>query len=259
MNRGPGAGAASRRLALVILPLLLTVAACTSGAADDDPAPRRAAAERPSPFRDCSTLSAPAAVASPGSATTTTGSPRATAPATPGATAPAAGAATTAPATGAGTTAPPADAASTAPAADGKALPELTLACFTGGAPVALRDVAGPVVINVWASWCPPCQKELPAFQRLSERAAGQLQVLGVNSRDTRSAAQSTGEDIGIRFPILVDQGEALQRELKRNFFPMTIFVGADGRIRHIDASGALDDAQLAKLVRQHLGLTVPA
>ncbi|MGC5289075.1 TlpA family protein disulfide reductase [Micromonospora sp. DT231] len=250
MNRGPGAGAASRRLAPVILPLLLTVAACTSGAADDGPAPRRAGAERPSPFRDCSTLSTPAAAASPGSATTTTGSPRATAPATPGATAPAAGAASTAPATGAG---------ATAPAADGRALPELTLACFTGGAPVALRDVAGPVVINVWASWCPPCQKELPAFQRLSERAAGQLQVLGVNSRDTRSAAQSTGEDIGIRFPILVDQGEALQRELKRNFFPMTIFVGADGRIRHIDASGALDDAQLAKLVRQHLGLTVPA
>ncbi|MGC4811295.1 TlpA family protein disulfide reductase [Micromonospora sp. DT228] len=237
MNRGHAAGATSRRLALVILPLLLTVTGCTSGAADD-PAPRRAGAERPSPFRDCSTLSTPAAAASPGSATTTTGSPRATAPATPGATAPA---------------------GTTAPAADGKALPELTLACFTGGAPVALRDVAGPVVINVWASWCPPCQKELPAFQRLSERAAGQLQVLGVNSRDTRSAAQSTGEDIGIRFPILVDQGEALQRELKRNFFPMTIFVGADGRIRHIDASGALDDAQLATLVRQHLGLTVPA
>lgn len=42
-------------------------------------------------------------------------------------------------------------------------------------------------------------------------------------------------------------------------FFPMTIFVDADGRVRHIDVSGALDDAQLAKLVRQHLGLVVSA
>ncbi|MEV7984838.1 TlpA disulfide reductase family protein [Micromonospora sp. NPDC085948] len=229
----------NRRLALVILPLLLTLAGCTSGAADD-PAPRRAAAERPSPFRDCSTLTARPTAASPGSAT-----PGATAPASPAATPDA-----TVSATGAD---------ATAPAAGGQALPELTLACFTGGAPVALRDVAGPVVINVWASWCPPCRKELPAFQRLSERAAGQLQVVGVNSRDSRSGAQAIGEDFGIRFPILVDQGEALQRKLERSFFPMTILVGADGQVRHIEASGALDDAQLAALVRKHLGLTVPA
>ncbi|WP_433127668.1 redoxin family protein [Micromonospora sp. CA-240977] len=236
----------NRRLALVILPLLLIPAGCTGGAADDDPAPRPAAAERPSPFRDCATLGTPPTAASPGA--TTPGSPGATAPRSPAATAPGSPGATA-----------PRSPAATAPAAGGPALPELTLACFTGGAPVALRDVAGPVVINVWASWCPPCQKELPAFQRLSERTAGQLQVLGVNSRDSRSAAQSIGEDFGIRFPILVDQGEALQRELKRNFFPMTIFVDADGRVRHIDASGALDDAQLAELVRKHLGLTVPA
>ncbi|MDG4784287.1 redoxin family protein [Micromonospora sp. WMMD961] len=216
----------NRRLALLVLPLLLVVAGCTAGTADDDPAPRPAAAERPSPFRDCATLATAPTPTSPGSGTPT--------PSTPGSD-------------------------PTAPAAGGPALPDLTLSCFTGGAPVALRSVAGPAVINVWASWCPPCRKELPAFQRLSERAAGQFQVVGVNSRDSRSGAQSIGEDFGVRFPILVDQGEALQRELKRNAMPLTLFVDTDGRIRHIDATGALDDAQLAKLVRQHLGLTVPA
>ncbi|MET8254123.1 redoxin domain-containing protein [Micromonospora sp. NPDC005197] len=212
----------NRRLALLVLPLLLVVAGCT-GSPADDPAPRPAAAERPSPFRDCAGLGTPPTAASPGAGTT--------APATPG----------------------------TATAPGGQELPELTLACFTGGAPVALRDVAGPAVINVWASWCGPCRKELPAFQRLSERAAGRLQVVGVNTRDSRGGAQSIGEDFGVRFPILVDQGDALQRELKRNAFPLTLFVDAQGRIRHIDATGALDDAQIAKLVRQHLGLTVPA
>ncbi|MGW3785976.1 TlpA family protein disulfide reductase [Micromonospora chokoriensis] len=212
----------NRRLALLVLPLLLAVAGCTADKAGDEPAPRPAAAERPSPFRDCATLgTAPTAAVTPSSGTKTPGT--------------------------------------TAPAASGQALPELTLSCFTGGAPVALRSVAGPAVINVWASWCPPCRKELPAFQRLSQRTTGQLQVVGVNSRDSRSGAQSIGEDFGVRFPILVDQGEALQRELKRNAIPLTLFVDADGRIRHIDATGALDDAQLAKLVRQHLGLTVPA
>ncbi|MFG1652898.1 TlpA family protein disulfide reductase [Micromonospora sp. NPDC049275] len=214
----------TRRLALVVLPLLLALTGCTSGTADDDPAPRPAAAERPSPFRDCSTLSTAPTATSPGSAT-----PTPTTPGTPG------------------------------PAGGGQALPELTLSCFTGGAPVALRDVAGPAVINVWASWCGPCRKELPAFQRLSERTAGHLQVVGVNTQDSRGGAQSIGEDFGVRFPILVDQGDALQRELKRKAFPLTLFVDAQGRIRHIDATGALDDAQLAKLVRQHLDLAVPA
>ncbi|MGC4804146.1 TlpA family protein disulfide reductase [Micromonospora sp. DT233] len=137
-------------------------------------------------------------------------------------------------------------------------LPALTLPCFTGGDPVDLRAVRGPAVVNLWASWCPPCRKELPAFQRLSERAAGRLQVLGVNTRDSRDAAQALGEDFGIRFPVLFDQGESLRRELGRNGIPLTVFVDADSRVRHVDTSGALDDARLAALVREHLGLAVP-
>jgi thiol-disulfide isomerase/thioredoxin len=210
--------AAARRLALLAVPLALLVGGCTDSPADG-PAPRPAAAERPSPFRDCSALGT-APTASPGAAS-----------ASPGA----------------GAT------------AGGQTLPALTLACFTGGAPVALRDVAGPAVINVWASWCGPCRKELPAFQRLSERTTGRLQVVGVNTRDSRSGAQSIGEDFGVRFPILVDQGDALQRELRRNAFPLTLFVDSGGRIRHIDATGALDDASLTTLVRQHLGVAVSA
>ncbi|SCL14834.1 Thiol-disulfide isomerase or thioredoxin [Micromonospora rhizosphaerae] len=152
--------------------------------------------------------------------------------------------------------------ASVAPApagGPGQPLPELTLSCFTGGAPVDLRDLRGPAVINVWASWCPPCRKELPAFQRLSDRSAGRFQVVGINSRDSRSAAQSIGEDFGVRFPMLVDQGDALQRALNRNAFPLTLFVDAEGRVRHTDATGALDDARLAALVRQHLGVEMSA
>ncbi|WBB66019.1 TlpA disulfide reductase family protein [Micromonospora sp. WMMD812] len=156
------------------------------------------------------------------------------------------------------TTAPSA-AASAPTSATGDPLPDLSLSCFTGGAPVALRDIRGPAVVNLWASWCPPCRKELPAFQRLSERAGGQLQVIGVNTRDGRDAAQSIGEDFGIRFPILVDQGEALQRALNRNAIPLTVFVDGQGRVRHVDTSGALDDARLGALVREHLGVAVPA
>lgn len=146
--------------------------------------------------------------------------------------------------------------ATTAPG--GMPLPQLTLTCFTGGAPVDLHQVKGPAVINLWASWCAPCRTELPAFQRLSERAEGRLTVVGVNMRDTRSGAQSIGEDFGVRFPTLIDQGEALQRALGRNAIPMTVLVDANSEIRHVDVSGALDDARLTDLVRVHLGVAVP-
>lgn len=202
----------NRRVAYLLLPVLLALAGCTG--TDGEPAGRTSAtrAERPSPFADCAPLTS--MPTSPGGAPA--GKP-------------------------------------------GDSLPELTLSCFTGGAPIALRDIKGPAVINVWASWCGPCRKELPAFQRLSERAAGRFQVIGVNSQDSRSGAQSIGEDFGVRFPMLVDQGDAFERGLGRRGFPLTVFVGADGRIRHTDSTGALDDVRLTELVRQHLGVEVAA
>ncbi|MFC4019738.1 TlpA family protein disulfide reductase [Micromonospora sp. GCM10011542] len=219
-----------RRLAVLLVPLLLAGAVgCTADPAEPSGPTRQATAARPSPFADCAALTA-APTGAPASAPT--GAPAAA----------------------------PAGSSSARPAADaGPLLPELTVPCFTGGAPVALRDIRGPAVINIWASWCPPCRKELPAFQRLSQRSAGQLQVIGVNTQDSTAAAQSIGEDFGVRFPTLVDQGNALQRELKRNAFPLTLFVDGQGRIRHVDASGALDDARLAELVREHLAVAVPA
>jgi thiol-disulfide isomerase/thioredoxin len=202
----------NRRVAYLLLPVLLALAGCTG--TDREPAGPAPAtrAERPSPFADCAPL-----------------------------------------------TATPASPAATPAGKPGDPLPELSLSCFTGGAPIAVRDIKGPAVINVWASWCGPCRKELPAFQRLSERAAGRFQVIGVNSRDSRSGAQSIGEDFGVRFPMLFDQGDAFARGLDRRAIPLTVFVGADGRIRHTDATGALDDARLAELVRQHLGVEVGA
>ncbi|MEV0721251.1 TlpA disulfide reductase family protein [Micromonospora purpureochromogenes] len=238
----------NRRLAALLVPALLAVAGCTATGQGSATTPT-ARAERPSPFADCATLTGPPAAtgaAAPSGAPatgTTTPDAAATGTATPGAAATGAAAPAVSGAVGAG--------------GAGAVLPGLILSCFTGGTPVALRDVRGPAVVNVWASWCPPCRKELPAFQRLSERAAGRLQVVGVNSRDTRSAAQSIGEDYGIRFPMLFDQGEALQRELGRNALPLTLLVDAQGRVRHTDATGALDDARLAALVRQHLGVQV--
>ncbi|SCF34697.1 TlpA family protein disulfide reductase [Micromonospora mirobrigensis] len=243
-----------RLLAALAIPLLL-VAGCT--ATEKEPTETRTArAERPSPFADCAALTSPLPGPPPPGATADPSAP-ARRPAGPAPTRQPAEPTATAPAEPTAGQRPAGRASGPAPV--GEPLPDLNFPCFTGGTPISLRKVTGPAVINVWASWCPPCRKELPAFQRLSERTEGRLRVVGVNSRDSRGGAQSIGEDFGVRFPMLADSGDALQRELGRNAIPLTVLVGADGRIRHVDASGALDDARLAELVRTHLGIAVDA
>ncbi|MFD0819309.1 TlpA family protein disulfide reductase, partial [Micromonospora zhanjiangensis] len=136
-------------------------------------------------------------------------------------------------------------------------LPDLRLPCFTGGAPVGLAELPGPAVINLWASWCPPCRKELPAFQRLAVRAGDRLHVLGVDTRDDRAAAESLATDFGLTYPTLFDPDERLRRALARTALPVTLFVDGQGRVRHVDNTGALTDDTLAALVERHLDVPV--
>jgi len=272
----------NRRLGGALLPLLLLATACT--ATEPGPVVRTGP---PTAFADCGTLTAPPTGSTGPDAAAT--SPDATSPDAAGTGPPVAGtgpdvAGTDPPVAGTGPdvagTGPPAastgpDAAGTGPpaastgpdaagtdppvAGQGRPLPDLTLPCFTGGPDVALGALRGPAVINLWASWCEPCRTELPAFQRLSERAGGKVRVVGVNTRDGRDAAQSIGEDFGLRFPTLFDPYESLRGALARQLLPITLFVDGQGRIRHQDETGALDDAALAALVRRHLGVAVPS
>lgn len=160
-------------------------------------------------------------------------------------------------------TAPPPATASASAGPDGEArggdtLPEVELPCFHDGTPVRADAIRGPAVVNLWASYCEPCRVELPAFQRLAERAGDRLHVVGIDTRDGRSAARSIGEDFALTFPTLYDREAAFQQRLGRGaFLPMTLFVDAAGRIQHVDASGALDDAALTELVAQHLDVAV--
>lgn len=204
-------------IASVAVPLLplLLAGACAAG-------PQGGAAEEPpSPFANCAALTAP-------------------------------------PASAAGS-APPANAASSAPpasAAGTKPLPDIRLPCFTGGESVALGSLRGPAVVNLWASWCQPCRKELPALQRLADSSRGRLHVVGVDTRDPRESARSLAVDLGIDYPNLVDRDELLLRAgLGPSALPVTLFVDGQGRIRHLDASGALDHVALTDLVRRHLGV----
>jgi len=150
-----------------------------------------------------------------------------------------------------GLTAAPPSAPAAAPA--GK-LPDLRLPCFTGGKQVALRELHGPALINIWASFCSPCRTELPVIQRLADRTAGRLTVLGVDSGDSREAGASFAADKDVKLPTLFDEDNKLINELGRINLPITIFVDASGR-EFVQALPLTEDS-IDGLVRTHTGVT---
>jgi thiol-disulfide isomerase/thioredoxin len=148
---------------------------------------------------------------------------------------------------------PPA-ATTTAPAGD-NALPNLTLPCFTGERPVSIARLGRPAVINLWASYCGPCRTELPALQDFADGIGGRVQVLGVATRDDWNKAAYAGADFGVRYANVYDPDQTLLTALGRNAIPVTLFVDADGVIRHVDATGTLTKESISAQVEQYLGI----
>lgn len=157
----------------------------------------------------------------------------------------------------------PAAVRSPAPIADRSArpatLPDVSLACYAGGPPVRLADVRGPTLVNVWNTGCAPCREEMPALQRLADRTAGKLRVIGVVTGDSRAAADSFGADTGVSYPNVDDPDQRVMAALGRIAIPLTVLVDGSGSVVHVYNGAALTDAALAELVHGHLGLAVPA
>lgn len=133
----------------------------------------------------------------------------------------------------------------------GTRLPAVTLASFAdGGKPLALRDLKGPAVVNLWASWCGPCKRELPYYAQLSKKYAGKVDVVGVDFQETRaSAARTLVKEAGVDYPLYLDP----DGELRAIGLPRVILVDAAGKVvleKYVEITSL---AQLEKLVQDHL------
>lgn len=86
-------------------------------------------------------------------------------------------------------------------------LPTLTLNCLDGTSAIDLSAVRGiPIVVNVWASWCPPCIAEMPLLAQAARDLTDQVQFLGINIEDDRSSALQLLADMGVTFPSVEDR-----------------------------------------------------
>jgi len=104
------------------------------------------------------------------------------------------------------------------------------------GATRTLADYRGKVVLlNFWATWCPPCLREMPSLERLRIRMAGQaLEIVAISSAETPEEVKAYLSKMKLGFPILLDSDSSNTRRWKVFALPTTFVLDAEGRIRHV-------------------------
>ncbi len=110
-----------------------------------------------------------------------------------------------------------------------------------------------PVVVNAWASWCDPCEREMPLFQRAAVRFGRRVAFLGVNPRDARPAAEAFLREHWVPYPSYEDPDEEIARAIGvRTGLPTTVFYDRAGEVAFVHQGQYRDEAQLAEDVERY-------
>ena len=126
----------------------------------------------------------------------------------------------------------------------GDAFAKVRLTDFDGR-PFALAEYHGtPVVLNFWASWCPPCAAEMPDFEKVHVDLRGEVAFVGVNQRDERGAAQKLARTTGVTYRLVEDPDGRLFDAFGSAGMPTTVFIHANGDPSRI-VPGQLSEEQL--------------
>jgi thiol-disulfide isomerase/thioredoxin len=148
------------------------------------------------------------------------------------------------------------------------ALPRITLPCLGGGPSVDLSRLRGPMVINLFASWCGPCRAELPYYQKLSRLGAGKVRVLGIDY-DDQQPDQALGlvRATGVTYPLLADPVTNLKAAFHRPGrtspvvvlgLPGIAFVDSVGTVTQFELTQITSYAELRTMVAANLGVHLP-
>ena len=119
-----------------------------------------------------------------------------------------------------------------APIESGAPAPGFTLPALAGGE-VSLESLRGRVVlVNFWATWCKPCEDEMPAMERLYRRLAPQgFELLAVSVDTGTEEVAAFQERLGLSFPILLDPEKDVADAYQSFRFPETFLVDRDGTL----------------------------
>jgi thiol-disulfide isomerase/thioredoxin len=142
--------------------------------------------------------------------------------------------------------------------------PDFTMTRLSDGAQVTLSETRGQtVLINFWATWCPPCRLEMPWLQSVYEKYKDQgFDILAVNAGERVPAAQVEAtvqhyiDQASLTFPVLIgDNAFAVQRDYAVYGLPASFILDTEGNVIHEHGGAYPNEPTLEKVVRESLGL----
>lgn len=112
-----------------------------------------------------------------------------------------------------------------------EALPDDFLGCL-GGGPARSANLGDgrPTVVNLWASWCAPCVREMPALQGVFQQTNGAVRFVGVDTQDERDSALGLLEFTGVTYEQRDDPDALVRAALRAPGLPVTLVYDAGGR-----------------------------
>lgn len=149
------------------------------------------------------------------------------------------------------------------PEAERVAAPEITGETLDGKS-FNLADYKGKVLpLNIWASWCAPCRAEAPALEQLSRELGPKgVQFVGINTRDTKPAAQAFVKRFDLTYPDVWDPDGKIQLQFRGTLppqaIPSTLVVDRQGRVA-ARILGKIDRTQMRELLTDLLAEPGPS
>ena len=138
----------------------------------------------------------------------------------------------------------------------GSLAPDFTLETVAGESFTLADFRAGegtPVVLNFWATWCPPCRVEMPHFDNASRLYAGEVAILGVNQAEPAATIDEYATEHGLNYPLLVDGDMKVNHLYGVLNLPTTIFIDRNGVVREV-LIGTMSQAVLEERIEQLVG-----
>lgn len=136
-------------------------------------------------------------------------------------------------------------------------MPEATF-YSASGEPLELQSLEGkPIVLNFWASWCPPCVEEMPYFEQAYQEHGDDVQFVMLNATESRpgetiQAAQDFLVEHDLDLPVYYDQNYANQITFGISSLPSTLFINSDGEVVY-GHRGLINDEQLEFMIAEVL------
>ncbi len=116
-----------------------------------------------------------------------------------------------------------------------------------------LSDFGGePLVVNFFASWCPPCRAELPDFEAVHQEVGDDVTFVGVNQDFTEESWRAFVAEAQVTYETVFQPNSEIWNELGTGAMPTTAFISPDGEVVHLWA-GLLTDDKLTELIDEHL------